>query len=174
MRQAAAELEAIRRGKTPGPEGAASEIPTAGQDRRVSPNQDRRVSPGQVASKDDSLIQIPLHLLDLPAQTTPLIGREADLAHLLDLLANPQCRLVTLVGTGGIGKTRLAIEAAARAAKDLSSGAVFVPLAPVSEMQIISSRPSPMPCKSASALGQICKEQLLQRVSGSQHAAGAG
>jgi predicted ATPase len=44
---------------------------------------------------------------------TPLIGRETELAQLPQLLGRPECRLLTIVGPGGIGKTRLAIKVAA-------------------------------------------------------------
>jgi predicted ATPase/DNA-binding SARP family transcriptional activator len=49
---------------------------------------------------------------NLPAPLTPFVGRQAELAQLADRLQDPTCRLVTLVGPGGIGKTRLALEAA--------------------------------------------------------------
>jgi predicted ATPase len=45
-------------------------------------------------------------------QSSPLIGREAELAAVLELVANPSVRLVSLVGRGGVGKTRLALEVA--------------------------------------------------------------
>ncbi len=48
----------------------------------------------------------------LPRETTPMIGRESELAFLRERLANPETRLLTLIGPGGSGKTRLAVEAA--------------------------------------------------------------
>jgi DNA-binding SARP family transcriptional activator/predicted ATPase len=51
---------------------------------------------------------------NLPAPTTPFIGREEELEAIAQLLADPGCRLVTLLGPGGIGKTRLALQAARR------------------------------------------------------------
>ena len=49
----------------------------------------------------------------LPIPTAPLIGREDERAAVLELLASPTCRLLTLLGPGGIGKTRLALQIAA-------------------------------------------------------------
>jgi predicted ATPase/DNA-binding CsgD family transcriptional regulator len=48
----------------------------------------------------------------LPSQTTPFIGREAELSRLLKLLEQPDCRLITILGAGGVGKTRLAFATA--------------------------------------------------------------
>jgi len=45
----------------------------------------------------------------IPISPTPLIGRETELAALRQMLGDPQYRLITLVGPGGIGKTRLAM-----------------------------------------------------------------
>ena len=68
---------------------------------------------------------------NLPQQTTPFIGRQADLQTLLQNLAQPDCRLVTLTGPGGMGKTRLGIQAAAEAIGIFPQGVYFVPLAPL-------------------------------------------
>ena len=68
-------------------------------------------------------------LHNVPAFHTPLIGREREVSEIAARLADPACRLLTLVGPGGSGKTRLAAEAAARAASSFAHGACFVPLA---------------------------------------------
>ena len=70
-------------------------------------------------------------LPNLPSQPTAFIGRSAELAQIETLLATFDCRLLTLLGPGGIGKTRLAIEAATRRASDFADGVCFVSLAPV-------------------------------------------
>jgi predicted ATPase/DNA-binding SARP family transcriptional activator len=75
---------------------------------------------------------------NVPAPTTALIGRETDLVELGDLLENPACRLLTLVGEGGIGKTRLALAAAAEQAGGFADGAAFVPLAGISATQFVA------------------------------------
>lgn len=67
----------------------------------------------------------------LPVQVTPFIGRERELEELSGLLSAPDCRLITLVGPGGIGKTRLALQAAANVRDKFTQGAVFVSLGPV-------------------------------------------
>lgn len=69
----------------------------------------------------------------LPRPLTRLFGRDGDVAAVLDLLHSPEGRLVTLSGPGGVGKTRLAIEVATRAACSYSDGAVFVSLAATGE-----------------------------------------
>src|SRR5690606_15793960 len=63
----------------------------------------------------------PVPLYSLPVQTTPFVGREAELANVLGRLQDPACRLLTLAGPGGIGKTRLALQAALQLVKDPSS-----------------------------------------------------
>jgi NB-ARC domain len=67
----------------------------------------------------------------LPVSLTPLIGREQERAALCRLLRQQEVRLVTLTGTGGVGKTRLAVQAAAELCEDFADGVCFVPLAPV-------------------------------------------
>lgn len=72
------------------------------------------------------------HAVNLPAQPTPLIGRDALLAELLPIITDPAMRLLTLTGPGGVGKTRLAVQLAANALDAFPNGAYFVDLAAVS------------------------------------------
>ncbi|MCB0173517.1 MAG: tetratricopeptide repeat protein [Anaerolineae bacterium] len=68
---------------------------------------------------------------NLPGQLTPFVGRADELAKITQRLANPACRLLTLVGPGGIGKTRLAIQAAGELLPNFADGVYFVSLQPV-------------------------------------------
>jgi predicted ATPase/DNA-binding CsgD family transcriptional regulator len=71
----------------------------------------------------------------LPAQPTPFVGRAAELTDIHRLLADPTCRLLTLLGPGGMGKTRLALEAAGGVT--YPDGVYFVPLQAVSAPEYI-------------------------------------
>jgi predicted ATPase/class 3 adenylate cyclase len=73
------------------------------------------------------------------APPTALFGRQADLEALARLVREGGNRLVTLIGPGGVGKTRLAIEAAERLAGDFADGTRFVPLGAVSEARDLAS-----------------------------------
>lgn len=76
---------------------------------------------------------------NLPPQLTSFIGREAELAALDNLIANPDARLVTIIGPGGMGKSRLSIEAARRQIDNFADGVAFVPLAPVNPADLAGS-----------------------------------
>jgi predicted ATPase/transcriptional regulator with XRE-family HTH domain len=74
---------------------------------------------------------------NLPIFPTPLIGRQREVEQLSQLLGDPQCRLLTLVGPGGIGKTRLAIEVACRMQDSFADGVYLVPLASANSTRVI-------------------------------------
>ncbi|MCB0211403.1 MAG: tetratricopeptide repeat protein, partial [Anaerolineae bacterium] len=73
----------------------------------------------------------------LPAQLTSFVGREAELSQLADYLIDPACRLFTLVGPGGIGKTRLALQAAEQHRRGFADGVHFVPLVNISTTELL-------------------------------------
>ena len=76
----------------------------------------------------------------LPRYLTPFIGRTDEIIELSQLLENPECRLLTLVGPGGIGKTRLAVEIARNKQCDFPDGVYFVALQPLrSADQLLSA-----------------------------------
>jgi predicted ATPase/DNA-binding SARP family transcriptional activator len=76
---------------------------------------------------------VPRH--NLPAQLSEFIGREKELVEIKQCLA--ECRLVTLTGSGGIGKTRLAIHAARELLADYPQGVWLVELAPVADPRLV-------------------------------------
>ena len=75
----------------------------------------------------------------LPVPLTPLVGREQNIAAVCALLSRPEVRLVTLIGTGGVGKTRLALQVAAVASSDFADGICFVALAPLTDPGLMVS-----------------------------------
>src|SRR4051812_48319015 len=78
----------------------------------------------------------------LATPRTSFVGREHDVAELVGLLRTGDERLVTLTGVGGGGKTRLALEGAARLGEDFCDGVWLVDLAPVSDPRRVGQRVS--------------------------------
>ncbi len=75
--------------------------------------------------------------MELPATTTVLFGRDDELAQISEYLHKTDCRLITLVGPGGIGKTRLSIEAARRHEEQTGNTAAFVDLQAVDSPELV-------------------------------------
>lgn len=80
-----------------------------------------------------------LHPHNLPAQPTPLVGREKELRETLERLQQERVRLLTLTGPGGIGKTRLALQLAAEQIESFPDGVFFVNLAPLTDPALLPS-----------------------------------
>ena len=74
----------------------------------------------------------------LPTPATPLLGRERELAALADVVRDDTTRLVTLTGTGGIGKTRLGLELVQRLAPEFQHGAAVTPLATTRDPALVA------------------------------------
>ncbi len=77
--------------------------------------------------------------LAAPRPPTRLVGREQELAALDGLLADPDVRLITLTGPGGVGKTRLLVEVARRHEADYQDGAVFVRLEGLTDPALVAA-----------------------------------
>ena len=95
-------------------------------------SQSDKESPG--ASKERKLAH------NLPVQPTPFIGRTAQVAAIKELILHPDVRLVTLIGPGGTGKTRLSLQVAQEVFNSFPNGAFFVPLADDTEANQLVSR----------------------------------
>jgi len=87
--------------------------------------------PGQASSPN------PPRQLNLPSPLTPIVGRDNELFAIAEQVHNPACRLLTITGPGGVGKTRLALEAAHQLRKAFHDGAGFVSLAGASATDFI-------------------------------------
>lgn len=90
---------------------------------KVTSQQNVTMSPGHLVTKS------PLH--NLPAATTTFIGRETEIAHIESWLMEPNGRLLTVIGPGGIGKTRLVQEAARASLGQFADGVWYVSLVPL-------------------------------------------
>jgi predicted ATPase/DNA-binding CsgD family transcriptional regulator len=89
-----------------------------------------RASQGRAAARARS---------NLPAQPTPLIGRAREIAAATALLRRADTRLLTLIGPGGAGKTRLGLQVAEELQADFADGVVFVALAPVGDPSLVAA-----------------------------------
>jgi predicted ATPase len=75
--------------------------------------------------------------LDLPTPATPFLGRRRELLEAISIVLERSPRVLTVVGPGGTGKTRFAIELARLLADEADGGTVFVPLAPVRDAELV-------------------------------------
>jgi predicted ATPase/transcriptional regulator with XRE-family HTH domain len=99
---------------------------------------ERLASLARTPSRDfEPAVQFSPPPVNLPKALTPFIGREPELSALGGLLCDPQCLLLTIAGPGGIGKTRLAIEAANQYKDRFPDGVWFVPLAALNSPSLL-------------------------------------
>ena len=78
-----------------------------------------------------------MQLVNLLQQTSTFVGRTTEIAEINTLLQNPDCRLLSLLGAGGMGKTRLALEVAHRQEQHFTDGVYFISLQPLIESDSI-------------------------------------
>ena len=97
-----------------------------------------------------------LHQTNLPIPATPFLGRERELEEVLGLLLQDDVRLLTLIGPGGTGKTRLGLRAVAETAEQYPQGVWWVPLAALNDPELVLET-------AAQALGT--KDGLVEHIS---------
>jgi predicted ATPase/DNA-binding SARP family transcriptional activator len=95
----------------------------------------KRLSRGEWIPK--KLDDHPVH--DLPTPPTPFVGRDEELRDIKERISDPECRLLTLVGIGGIGKSRLALQVAFDLVDAYKNGVFFIPLASVESATLLVS-----------------------------------
>lgn len=98
----------------------------------------------------------------VPVPLTPLIGRAGDVAAVCALLRQPEVRLLTLLGTGGIGKTRLSLEVAAQMRSAFADGVCFVPLASITNPNLLLSTIAEV--LEVRGIGEIKEQSLVGQV----------
>ena len=86
-----------------------------------------------------TVVTAPSAHANLPVISTSFIGREVLVQGLLDRMRQPSVRLLTLFGTGGVGKTRLAVKAARAMHNDFADGVFFVPLQAIRDAALVPS-----------------------------------
>ena len=118
----------------------------------------------------------------LPAALSPMLGRERELADVVDLLRRDDGRLVTLVGAGGSGKTRLALEVARTLADETANGAFVVELAPVRQPALVPAaigavigiEPAPGESTVDSLRRRLRHDDVLLVIDNAEHLDGVG
>jgi serine/threonine protein kinase/tetratricopeptide (TPR) repeat protein len=119
VRLIGAELESLIRGDTSSLQSVAPDT----DGRFITP------TPKTVSSQVRQSQVMPVH--NLPQPPTAFVGRESELSELATLIDDSAIHLITLLGPGGIGKTRIAMQAANQHLKAFTDGVYYVPLAPL-------------------------------------------
>ena len=106
----------------------------------TAPSRDAFLGSARASARNTAVDE--LSGVSLPLPMTALLGRDGDMQTLRDWLADPAVRLITLIGPGGVGKTRLALELARAIADEGATRVVFVPLAAIRDSAFVASVPT--------------------------------
>ena len=129
VRQIGVELEAIMYEADSIPQQFTSSIGVSTTNSLTSSN------PLHTTTLSDTKKQ--LH--NFPTLTTPFVGRTREITEISQLIKNPDHHIITLLGPGGAGKTRLAIEVGQKLADDFNDGVTFIPLESVEDPDLVPS-----------------------------------
>lgn len=118
-----------------------------------------------------------LHQTNLPVPLTPFLGREEELRELGRMVADEQTRVVTVTGPGGVGKTRLALQAAAESADAFPDGVFWVALAPVRDSSLLPAtvaqalevREQPDRTVAESVIAELAEKRALLLLDNCEH-----
>jgi len=114
-----------------------------------------------------------LYQTNLPIPATPFLGRERELAELGELLVGSEVRLLTLLGPGGTGKTRLALQSVAAASDQYPDGVFWVALAPLRDPGLVLEAASKAVGSSNGLVDHVADKRLLLLLDNFEHLMGA-
>jgi len=122
----------------------------------LGPSPKQTTPPTDAKRKESSIV-----VYNLPHAAAPFVNRVREIAEITQRLNDANCRLLTLVGPGGIGKTRLAMRVAANCVDQFDDGVYFTPLQPLDSPEFILSAIIDV-VSPQSRSGSDLKHQLLQ------------
>jgi len=100
---------------------------------------DSQSDDGKYTNEESPWHSTPSHRSNLPSSVTSLIGREQEIVDISEYLLKADIRLVTLIGSPGIGKTRLSLESARKTTSNFPDGTFFLALAPFDDSSLVAS-----------------------------------